>query len=67
MKKSEIPMAQAEKTRQALEAMERKFGKVRTGVRAGTPPSHAAAWENAQGKPFEPQVVPLYGVVIGPI
>lgn len=67
MKHASIPMAQVDQARQALEAIENSFGRVRTGLRAGTPPSHAAAWEHAQGKPFEPQVIALYGVVIGPV
>jgi hypothetical protein len=64
MKKSEIPMAQAEKTRAALDAIEGAFGRVRTGLRAGEPPAHAAAWDNANGQPFQPQVIALYGVVV---
>jgi hypothetical protein len=64
MKKSEIPMAQAEKTRKALDEIEKAFGRVKTGVRAGAPPEHAAAWDHAQGRPFEPQVIALYGVIV---
>ncbi|GEM_PF-3955632 len=64
MKRSTIPMEQAEQTRRALEAIEKSFGRVQTGLRAGTPPSFAAAWDHAQGRPFEPQVIALYGVVV---
>jgi hypothetical protein len=60
-------MEKAEAARQALEKIEQAFG-IRTNVRAGTlPPEHAAAYEHAQGQPFEPQVIPLYGVIINPL
>ena len=63
MKESTIPMQDVENTRNALDQIERAFG-VRSGIRAGLPGAESPAWSHSQGKPFHPQVIALYGVVI---